>query len=371
MFLRIIKFNVEVFNYKNLYYLFLIILFSFLFKSNSAFSAAAIAFDKTDKIYYSCTRTTLQDAKKCAVEFCFEKSGRQCEAVSESIDSKGWNALVITQNKRIISWGKNAESLAKNDALKMCINENPDARCFVELTFQDKSHLKDQDKEIPKKPQEVAPKKEPIPANISQGTGFVINQDGYIVTNSHVVANYNQCSYLPENQSRATAKIVRRDREMDLALLKADRSFKKFARLSNKDSGKGQEVLAIGYPIQSYLASQQILTSGLISATAGLDNNSVHVQHTASIQPGNSGGPLFNYSGSIVGVNVSTINYKKLLTEKNILVQNINFAIKSSSLKQFLDSAGVKYSTSISGSVLKPEVIAKDSEDFILKIECQ
>ena len=118
------------------------------------------------------------------------------------------------------------------------------------------------------------------------------------------------------------------------------------------------------------LASQQIITSGLVSATAGMNDDASRIQHSASTQPGNSGGPLFNRAGGIAGVNVAVLKSDALMRNKGIVAQNINFAIKPSSVKKFLDAYSIKYSTSDNTAQVDPETLAKAAEDFVIKIEC-
>ncbi|MBF0481428.1 MAG: trypsin-like peptidase domain-containing protein, partial [Desulfovibrionaceae bacterium] len=143
----------------------------------------------------------------------------------------------------------------------------------------------------------------------ASGSGFLISADGFIVTNNHVVDEADEVKVtLSGDDKPLTAKVVGRDAEADLALIKIDgKTGLHFLEFADSDAAKvGQWVLAIGNPF----GLQNTVTKGIISATgrvigAGPYDN--FIQTDASINPGNSGGPLITMDGKVVGVNSAII----------------------------------------------------------------
>ncbi|KHK02855.1 DegQ family serine endoprotease [Desulfovibrio sp. TomC] len=162
----------------------------------------------------------------------------------------------------------------------------------------------------------------------SMGSGFVISADGYIVTNNHVVDGADEVKVqFRHNEKPLTAKIIGRDQETDLALLKIDGK-SNLPYLEFGDSGKmkvGEWVLAIGNPF----GLENTVTLGIVSAKgriigAGPFDN--FIQTDASINPGNSGGPLIDLDGKVVGINTAIVASG----------QGIGFAIPSNMAKDVI-----------------------------------
>jgi serine protease Do len=142
----------------------------------------------------------------------------------------------------------------------------------------------------------------------SLGSGFIISPDGYIVTNNHVVDGADQIRVILKNEKGFDAKVVGRDPNTDLALIKI--SCKKplpYARLGDSDKlNVGEWVVAIGSPF----GLEQTVTAGIISAKGRVIGSGPYddfLQTDASINPGNSGGPLLNMNGDVVGINTAII----------------------------------------------------------------
>lgn len=151
---------------------------------------------------------------------------------------------------------------------------------------------------------------------VGAGTGFLVTQNGYIITNKHVVLD-EEASYtvLLSDGSQKPGKVVYRDTVLDIALVKMEGSNFKHVTLGNSDSLKlGQTVIAIGNALGEYNNSVSVgIISGLNrSIQAGGGNGFVEqlkgvIQTDAAINPGNSGGPLLDMNGNVVGVNVATV----------------------------------------------------------------
>ncbi|MBI4040892.1 MAG: trypsin-like peptidase domain-containing protein [Deltaproteobacteria bacterium] len=140
----------------------------------------------------------------------------------------------------------------------------------------------------------------------ARGSGFVIDETGYVVTNAHVVAYADTIVAILHNEVRLKAKLIGKDSKYDIALLKVEPN-QNFRPLPLGDSDKiriAEEVIAIGNPF----GLQNTVTKGIISAkhrTIGFGPFDDFIQTDAAINPGNSGGPMFNRKGEVIGVNAA------------------------------------------------------------------
>ena len=126
----------------------------------------------------------------------------------------------------------------------------------------------------------------------------------------------------------------------------------------------------VGFPLHGLLASEANVTTGTISALAGLGNDTRFLQITAPVQPGNSGGPLLDQSGNIVGVVVSKLDTMRIAKATGDIPQNINFAINGTVARAFLDASGVEYETSASSTSMGAADIGAAAKKFTLIVEC-
>ncbi|MBU8542994.1 MULTISPECIES: S1C family serine protease [Roseomonadaceae] len=176
---------------------------------------------------------------------------------------------------------------------------------------------------------------------ISSGTGFVV-APGRALTNAHVVERCRAVRVRLANGTDATARVLRADRQRDLALIEipADSGpALSFRREMNMRRGEG--VVTYGFPLAGMLSSGPTLTTGEISALAGLADDQRQFQISAPVQPGNSGGPLLDLGGQVVGVIVSKLNAARVAQRTGDIPQNVNFAVKGNEAVDFLRAAGV------------------------------
>jgi S1-C subfamily serine protease len=131
----------------------------------------------------------------------------------------------------------------------------------------------------------------------------------------------------------------------DLGLVKASvASVPSVARFRvARDAEIGEHVFVFGYPLHGLITSTGSLTTGIVSALAGLGDNYRQLQISAPIQPGNSGGPITDAQGQVIGVVVSKLNESYLLDQRQTIPQNVNFGIKGSVARGFLQANGVEY----------------------------
>jgi serine protease Do len=180
---------------------------------------------------------------------------------------------------------------------------------------------------------DIIPFKVPIPYNsegFSLGSGFIINEQGYILTNAHVIHNATDIRVvLSEGRKEYTAKIVGADRITDTALIRIEPDhLLTVLPLGNSENLRiGEMVLAIGNP----LGLRHSVTSGIVSATErispGLNEKLVDfIQTDSAINPGSSGGPLVNLHGEVVGINTAVVSK----------AQSIGFAIPINTVKKVM-----------------------------------
>jgi S1-C subfamily serine protease len=153
--------------------------------------------------------------------------------------------------------------------------------------------------------QGTPPAAKPAKAKSFSGTGFVVSTNGHIVTNHHVVEGcVGDIKGNLTGEAAMVLRVVSRDANNDLALLQAPSTttFKDFARIRDRSIRSGDSVVAIGFPFHGLLTSDFTVTTGIVSSLSGLHNDSRFLQISAAVQPGNSGGPLFDTTGQIVGV---------------------------------------------------------------------
>ena len=205
-----------------------------------------------------------------------------------------------------------------------------------------------------------------------KGTGFLVSSNGHLVTNAHVVQGcVGDILGNPSGEAPAKLRLVSSDETNDLALLQATGSFKDLAKIRDKAIQSGDSVVAIGYPFHGLLTSDFTVTTGIVSSLSGIFNDTRFLQISAAVQPGNSGGPLLASSGDVVGVVAAKLNAIKFARATGNIPENINFAIKTGALRDFLDNSVVPYQISDAKDELKTADIARNARAFTFLISCK
>ena len=202
----------------------------------------------------------------------------------------------------------------------------------------------------------------------STGSGFRISARGHILTNAHVVRGCTEVRVPPAG----VVRVMAREDSTDLALLrsleKVDRAIARFRQ--GRGIRPGASVLVTGYPLRGLLASEANVSTGTVSALAGPGDDRRLIQITAPVQPGNSGGPVLDAAGNVVGVVVSKLDAIRVARATGDIPQNVNFAIGAGAARAFLDAEGVPYETAPSPKELKPVEIAAAARKFTVLVEC-
>lgn len=171
---------------------------------------------------------------------------------------------------------------------------------------------------------------------VSSGSGFFISKEGYIVTNHHVIENAKTIKITNINGNNVlkyNAQVITSDKQNDIAILKiTDESFYLSGNipytLRTTTLDIGEDCFVLGYPLVDTMGMEIKLTDGIISAKTGYKDNLAEMQISAPVQPGNSGGPLFDKSGNIIGI----------VCAKHAQAENAGYAIKASYLRNLLET---------------------------------
>jgi len=204
------------------------------------------------------------------------------------------------------------------------------------------------------------------------GTGFLFSAKDYVITNWHVVRGTNNIKVKFLNGEKIEAEVALKDPQNDIAFLKLEQSPQLPASdLKIGDSSKvkkGDKVFTIGYPAHRLMGDNPKYTEGVVNAISGLKDDPTVFQVSVQIQPGNSGGPLFNSSGEVIGITQSTLNIGAAIEAFGTLPQNVNYAIKSSYISVLLPMLPETLVVS-KGFVVIPSEPKNGLADFIEKAE--
>ncbi|WP_119458492.1 S1 family peptidase [Rhodospirillaceae bacterium SYSU D60014] len=203
------------------------------------------------------------------------------------------------------------------------------------------------------------------------GSGFIVNSDGYLLTNAHVVEGCTTFNG-QVGHDRSPLTVIKVDPVNDLAVLKMAEGTTAVATFRDGERVRaGEGVVAVGFPLQHVLAEQINVTSGVVSALAGLHNDARRLQITVPVQPGNSGGPLIDSSGNVVGVIVSSLNALRMLQVTGSLSENVNFAIKAEVARTFLEGLDIEYRLAGPGRVMGAADIGDAAKAYTVFITCK
>jgi S1-C subfamily serine protease len=228
-------------------------------------------------------------------------------------------------------------------------------------------------------------KKEPTPQS-GTGSGFFVSKMGHVITNAHVVKGCKKLTVGDNANKQVPAELINTDNSNDLALLKlsslemASAESKSLIQklsivvvpLANKgllrseDVKLGEKVMVAGYPFGDTFSNTIKVTTGVVSATRGAGDNSSQFQLDAAVQPGNSGGPIYGSGGNIVGVVVAQLNKRTF----GSFVENMNFGIKASTVRQFLVSSGLSSKKAEQTEDKSTEQLAEIAKNQALMVMC-
>ncbi len=169
-----------------------------------------------------------------------------------------------------------------------------------------------------------------IITDVGQGTGFIISDEGYIVTNAHVLVGGKKVNAITSDQQIISAQLLGYNSNFDVALLKISGNYNSLTLADSDDVAIGEKVIAIGNPY----GLQFSVSQGIVSAVhrPGISGENVYIQTDAALNQGNSGGPLINKKGEVIGIN----NFK--LSEG----ESLGFALESNYLKDVINEISLE-----------------------------
>ena len=183
-------------------------------------------------------------------------------------------------------------------------------------------------------PDRSAPASGTTPPIKSTGSGFYVTAAGDFVTNHHVVEGCARVEVVVGSK-KLLAEVIGRDEGIDLALLKTQGTSAAIA-LASEPPERGEAVLVLGYPLSGVLGDDLRVTTGVVSSLSGIGSDRRYMQISASVQPGNSGGPVLDPRGAVTAVVVAKLAAR-------FKAENVNFAIRAPLLRSFLEINGVRY----------------------------
>jgi S1-C subfamily serine protease len=176
--------------------------------------------------------------------------------------------------------------------------------------------------------------------NLVKGTGFLFSSSNFVITNYHLVKNQKSITVKLLHGQDIKAEVVAIDKNNDIAFLKLDTApdlnIGKIALGDSAEVRPGDKVFTVGYPLSNILGDRPKYSEGVINAISGVGNDPKSFQISIPIQPGNSGGPLFNDDGNVIGVVTSSLDAETTSQVSGNIPQNVNFAIKSVFIKNLL-----------------------------------
>ena len=175
----------------------------------------------------------------------------------------------------------------------------------------------------------------------SSGSGFAVSYDGYVITNHHVIDGCEKV-VIHTKEDDFTVKVLTYDPQNDLALLKGDFRPSTVFPLSSNRPELLQDIYVAGFPFGDMFSTTVKVTKGIISSLTGLGNNFSNFQIDAALQSGNSGGPILDDLGNVVGVAVAKLDAKYMFEELGIIPEDTNFGIKSNVVRSILESNDVE-----------------------------
>ncbi len=201
--------------------------------------------------------------------------------------------------------------------------------------------------EIEEEPErsDTNPTNPPIQSEIisaASGSGFAVSDDGYLVTNNHVVEGCQKV-FVHRRGRKYETDIVSYDKKNDLALIKGNFQPDVVLPLTSEKPQLAQDIYVSGYPFGLYISSSVKVTKGIISSLTGVGNNLAEMQIDAALQEGNSGGPILDEYGNVVGVAVAKLDMKFALKNFGAIPENTNFGVKANIVEAMLDANGVNY----------------------------
>jgi len=202
----------------------------------------------------------------------------------------------------------------------------------------------------------------------ASGSGFAVSSSGHVITNNHVI---HGCSDIKIHHDGNTtkARVIAQDAHNDLALLKGDFKPSTVLPLSRDNLQLLQEIYVAGFPFGQEISSSIKVTRGIVSSLTGIQNNESEIQIDASLQPGNSGGPIIDENGNVVAVAVAKLDLMAVMENSGVVPENTNFGVKSTVVVNLLQNNDVTLRAPNSKTISKT-TLGKSISDATYYLSC-
>ncbi|MGH1577375.1 S1 family peptidase [Planktotalea sp.] len=283
-----------------------------------------------------------------------------------------WSSVTVSANSYDLNiFRAVTASIAKGHSADLSFETNGYLMANIETTVAVLEEQKKNDVAKDFERAQVTPNA--LPARVSQapklvgtGSGFLVSSSGAVLTNEHVTQG---CRIIEIDGKRAER--VAENAAFDLALLSFEAGENdKVARFANGPAGLNADITVVGYPLNSVLGGLNV-ARGAVSGQIGVGGDGTRMQISAPVQPGNSGGPVLDKTGAVVGVVVSRLKARVLDDGALDIPQNVNFAIRAEIAKLFLFQNNVRPALAgFEPPRLEPEVLASSAASFTKLIKC-
>ncbi|WP_439572760.1 S1 family peptidase [Phreatobacter sp.] len=266
-------------------------------------------------------------------------------------------------------WGDDRlgrETMAARFRLELRLPEEGGCNWDLRVVYEGGQSMERRDQDLCANP-ELAIGRQGRPGTVaSTGTGFYISATGHVLTNHHVVDGCATVAISRPGGQRVPLRLIGADEGADLAVLVEEGATSLPLAFRNSQGVRaGERVVLVGYPARSQLGGVNV-TEGIVSGLRGALGDQTRFQYTAPTQPGNSGGPVLDASGLVVGVVVSQID--KISGERT--AQNINFGIKLDLIRTFLAANGVTMQDRANGEAMQAADILQNADASVLPLDC-
>jgi S1-C subfamily serine protease len=217
---------------------------------------------------------------------------------------------------------------------------------------------------------QTAPKKQMV----QSGTGFFVSNLGHIVTNEHVVSGCNDVTVRGSIEP-VQGRVIAVDKERDLALIKADTRPRRVAsiRASEENMNINDQVMVIGYPLERGITGEYKIERSVIVGLEGPQNEPYWIQFADAALQGNSGGPLLDSSGNVVGVIVGKTQLisRDTRTGEQQVIKKSDVAISLPFVKEFLLKNGVYFRYNDSTAYYSIDRVENQARDYVVNVHCK
>lgn len=220
----------------------------------------------------------------------------------------------------------------------------------------------------PSPSQPKVPESKQVPSGIAYGSGYFISRHGHIGTNAHVAGN---CRSL-EVAEHGPAQLIKSDEQNDLAIIQlVSKTAEHIAEFRSLPVKRGENVIVMGFPFAKILADNLTVSQGIVSSLAGIGGDVRHFQISAPVQPGNSGGPVLDETGALIGTIVARLDALKTLELAGALPENVNFAIRGHMMAALMASLNIEPYYADSTEPKSVAAISSEAERYTVQVICR